>query len=123
MNRNSIIGFALIFLILIGYSYFMRPSPEEIEKQRKEIAQQDSISRVNEAKKAKEAEKKAASFEENNDSVAEPAAFAADTIKQDTNQSIAKIDGPFAVAQQGEDEDIIITSDLYKLKISKKGGN
>ena len=40
MDRNSVIGLALIALILIGYSYFTSPSAEEIKA---EQARQDSL--------------------------------------------------------------------------------
>lgn len=43
MDKNTIAGLVIIFLILIGFSYFTRPSKEQVaEMQRK----QDSIARV-----------------------------------------------------------------------------
>ena len=39
MNRDTIIGFVLIALVLIGFSWWNQPSAEEIEAARK----QDSI--------------------------------------------------------------------------------
>ena len=40
MDKNTIAGLVIIFLILIGFSYFTRPSKEQVaEMQRK----QDSI--------------------------------------------------------------------------------
>ena len=39
MNRDTIIGFVLIALVLIGFSWYNQPSAEEIEAARK----QDSI--------------------------------------------------------------------------------
>lgn len=42
MDRNSILGLGLIALIFIGYSYFTRPSEEQIKAMR----QRDSIARV-----------------------------------------------------------------------------
>ncbi len=35
MDRNTVIGLVLIFLILIGFSYLNRPSQEEIERQKR----------------------------------------------------------------------------------------
>ena len=43
MNRDTIIGLGLIFVILIGYSIWMTPSEEEKEAAR---FRQDSIARV-----------------------------------------------------------------------------
>ena len=39
MNKDTIIGFVLIALVLIGFSWYNQPSAEEIEAARK----QDSI--------------------------------------------------------------------------------
>ena len=39
MNRDTLIGFVLIALVLIGFSWYNQPSAEEIEAARK----QDSI--------------------------------------------------------------------------------
>ena len=49
MNRDTIIGFVLIAVVLIGFSWYNSPSKEEIEAAR----QQDSIAAAlqNEAKK------------------------------------------------------------------------
>ena len=52
MDKNTIIGLVIIALILVGYSYFMQPSKEEIRAM--EI--RDSIARV-EARQRAEAEK------------------------------------------------------------------
>ena len=42
MDRNTITGLVVIALILIGYSYFMSPSKEEL----KAMHERDSIARV-----------------------------------------------------------------------------
>ena len=47
MDRNTVIGFSLIFLILAGYYWYTAPTPEEIQMQ----LTQDSIARVEAAKK------------------------------------------------------------------------
>ena len=65
MNRDTLIGFILIALVLIGFSWYNQPSAEEIEAARK----QDSIAAAikdNAAKKQKadEAARKAQAEEE-----------------------------------------------------------
>ena len=52
MDRNTITGLVVIALILIGYSYFMSPSKEEL----KAMHVRDSIARV-EAQRAAALEK------------------------------------------------------------------
>ena len=42
MNRDTIIGFVLIALVLIGFSWWNQPSAEQIEAARK----QDSIAAI-----------------------------------------------------------------------------
>ena len=49
MNKDTIIGFALIALVLIGYSWYSQPSAEQIEAAR----QQDSIAAVTKEKAEK----------------------------------------------------------------------
>ena len=53
MDRNTVIGLVIIALILVGYSYFMKPSEEELRAMK---ARQDSIAMV-EAQRAAEAKR------------------------------------------------------------------
>ena len=53
MDRNTVIGLVIIALILVGYSYFMQPSEEELQAMK---ARQDSIAMV-EARRAAEAKR------------------------------------------------------------------
>ena len=123
MNKNSILGFVLIFAILMGYAYFTQPSKEELAKQRKEMAVQDSIARVNEARLAEEAKTRIANAKENGDTLesTENAEEISDTLISDSSLT-QTITGPFSMAKQGQDGDIIVETDLYKVKISRHGG-
>ena len=51
MNRDTVIGFVLIALVLIGFSWWSQPSQEEIEAYQR---QQDSIAEVQRAEEAKQ---------------------------------------------------------------------
>ena len=42
MDKNTITGFVLIVMVVIGFSWYSKPSAEEVA-QMKEIARQDSI--------------------------------------------------------------------------------
>ena len=60
MNKDTIIGFVLIALVLIGFSWYNQPSQEEIEAARKQdsiatVTQQDAAKK----QKAEEAARKA----------------------------------------------------------------
>ena len=52
MNKDTLIGFVLIGLVLIGFSWYNQPSQEEIEAYRK---QQDSIAAVQQDREVKKA--------------------------------------------------------------------
>lgn len=43
MDKNTVVGFSLIFLLMIGWFYFTMPSQEELAEQRREQAIQDSL--------------------------------------------------------------------------------
>ena len=57
MNRDTIIGFSLIALVLIGFSWYNQPSAEQIEAARKQDSiaqvQRDSLQRAQQQAEAK----------------------------------------------------------------------
>ena len=50
MDKNTIIGFILIGLLLFGYSWMSRPSQEQLEQQKAIQRYNDSIMQVENAK-------------------------------------------------------------------------
>jgi YidC/Oxa1 family membrane protein insertase len=101
MNRDTLIGFVLIGLVLIGFSWWNRPSQEEIEAYQH---QQDSIAAIQ-----KDAEVKAQMAEAERKAQAEAAA------QGDTTAL-------FYQALQGETKDIVLKNDKLELTFSTKGG-
>jgi len=112
MDRNTILGLLLIFVLFIGYSWWSAPSKEELAaKQRTkdslELAQQ----------------KTATTFQEN-----EAEKITQDSLKRNedslktTPEVLQNELGSFANAAKGEDKDYIIENDLVKLTVSAKGG-
>lgn len=123
MNKNSILGFVLIFVILMGYAYLSQPSKEELAKQKKELAIQDSLNRVEEARKAEEAKTKIETNKQEDSLQSTEDVSVVNNSTQSADTSATKIiTGPFSAAQTGEDGDITVETDLYKIKIGKKGG-
>ena len=59
MDKNTITGFVLIALVLIGFSWYSQPSAEEIA-QMQETARQDSILQAQQAEAVKKAEEQKA---------------------------------------------------------------
>ncbi|NQU33971.1 MAG: membrane protein insertase YidC [Bacteroidetes bacterium] len=116
MNKNSIIGFILIAGIMIGYTYWMAPSEEQIARQQF-VA--DSIAQVNQ-QKAIELAKTTKIIEETQqieESVAE--------VTQSQSENFSELKNKydlFANAALGEEQLYIIENDLIKLEISNKGG-
>jgi len=112
MDKNTIIGFILIILILVGFSYLNRPSKEQMEAQRQ---YRDSITNLRQLQK----EEQQAIFKQQ------------DTDKVEKNEQesdslfltrIAAKYGDFAGAAQGEEDFITLENDLLILKITTKGG-
>ena len=106
MDKKTIIGFVLIGLILIGYSWYIRPSAEQqvAAKHRR-----DSIAAVREAERA------AAMLE------AQMAQEAAEKAAAEVRSNTA-IYGDFAAAAEGEEQFTTLENDRLQLTISNKGG-
>ena len=112
MDRNSIIGIALIVLILVIFSVMNKPSQEEIEaakrKQdsielvRQQIAEQELI----EQKIMQEAVK-------TNDSVAGT---------EDKSAELRDKYGSFSTSVEGENKFFTLENDLVKIQVAAKGG-
>ncbi|WP_430466509.1 membrane protein insertase YidC [Winogradskyella ouciana] len=111
LDINSIIGFILIFGILVYMMYQSSPSPEEVEAQKQ--AEQEQV----------EAEKKES---KQNEAVVTTAEDYTNTQALDSTQQAAlqsKV-GSFAYALglQGE-EQTTVTTDVFELKFNRKGGH
>lgn len=116
MDRNTIIGLLLIFVILIGYSMWQQPSPEEIQRQQ-EI--RDSIARVE--KERAQAIEEQAKEQSQDQNTAQPQETSSE--KQDEPEQLDEsMLGPFTSASRGEDEDYTIITDKMEVKLSSKGG-
>lgn len=117
MNRDSIIGFILIAGIMIGYTYWMTPSAEELAKKQHTA---DSIAAVQRAKNAEllksaQALEKTAQLQE-----------AVEEVEPQSSDTYADLQSKydlFANAAIGDEKLYIIENDLIKLEISNKGGH
>jgi YidC/Oxa1 family membrane protein insertase len=106
MDRNSIIGLVLIFLILIGFAWYNQPSEAEL-KARKQ--QSDSITLV----KMKE------------DSTAKVLAAMTnlkDSLKTFDTAAAQQTYGTFATFSKGEESYTTLENEELKVKIANKGG-
>ena len=101
MNRDTIIGFVLIALVLIGFSWWNQPSAEQIEAARL----QDSIAAV-----AKEKAEKAKQLADQNTKAAIDSA-----AKNDTTAL-------FHQALSGTSQDVVLKNGKLELTLDTKGG-
>ena len=101
MNRDTIIGFVLIAVVLIGFSWWSQPSAEEIEASQK----QDSIA----AAMKEQAAKKQKAEEAARKAQAEAAAMGDSTAL-------------FYSALNGENQQVVLKNGKVELTFDTKGG-
>ena len=104
MNKDTIIGFVLIALVLIGFSWWNQPSAEQIEAAKK----QDSIETVMK-EQAEKAQKDAAA------QAAKSQSNAADSSAIDTTAL-------FRSALTGTSQQVVLKNDKLQLTLDTKGG-
>lgn len=107
MDRNSIIGFSLIILILAGYFWYTQPSAEQQARLKKV---QDSIAQV----KATEAKKKA-------EEAPKPDTVASAVNEKDTSK-MQDLYGGFSKQFGGEDRTFTLSNKHLTVFLSSKGG-
>ncbi len=114
MDKNTIWGFVLIAAILIGFSFFNRPSKEQLAEQQR---YRDSIAHVEQMKiEAEERAREAQALYEAQ--LAEAEAADTDLVAQ----RLKDMYGTFAPAATGEEQFTVLENDLVRLTIANKGG-
>ena len=101
MNRDTLIGFVLIALVLIGFSWYNQPSQKEMEAYQR---QQDSIAAIQQDKETKKA------IDE-----AERRAKAEEAAKGDTTAL-------FYAALNGQSSPVVLKNEKVELTFDTKGG-
>ena len=100
MDKNTLTGFILIAAVLIGFSYFSRPSEAEIaERNRQDSIQAVALQKAKEKEKAREAAE-----------AAEQARAALDTTAQ------------FYAHRTGENQTVVLENELVRLTFGTRGG-
>jgi YidC/Oxa1 family membrane protein insertase len=115
MDKNTIIGFALIGLVLIGFTLLNRPTQEQLEAQRR---YRDSVALV-------QYEKQQATLLEQ--AKGEPSREE-DTLLEEMPDSVrlTKLQnnfGAFAPAATGKEEQLTLENENIEVKINSKGGH
>jgi YidC/Oxa1 family membrane protein insertase len=112
MDKNTIIGFVMIALIIIGFSQLNKPSEEEIAKQAR---YNDSIALVYKAQLEAEI-----ALNKTRTAVANDTLATNDTTN--VSAKIADAFGDFSVAAEGEEKFYTLENEVVKLSFSSKGG-
>ena len=108
MDKNTIIGFILIGIVLFGFSWWNRPTPEQLEAQQR---YQDSIAQIELAKQAELEKEKA--------NPVESMANLPDSVLQARLQNNF---GSFASKMTGSEEIVTLENEKVLVKLSSKGG-
>lgn len=111
MDKNSIIGIVLIFLVLVVFSVVNQPSKEQIENAKR---RQDSIQQV-EAEKARLFQ-----LQQQQMTVAE--GIPDSLVQEAKQQELANQLGIFGAAATGSESFVTLENNLMKLTLSNKGG-
>ncbi|HEY3369334.1 MAG TPA: membrane protein insertase YidC [Prolixibacteraceae bacterium] len=115
MDRNTVVGVALIFTILIGFSYFNRPSEKQLEAAKHT---RDSLELVRTENQKQNVT--AAKLDSIQASVA--TVLPNDSINSDQDNARREKFGVFAAAAVGQEKFYVIESNLMKVTFSNKGG-
>lgn len=102
MDRNTFTGLFLILIILVGSTWLMQPSDEDIKRERARNTQ-DSLARIKQPVKSR----------------------AADTLKTTAapkTDSTLLLAGPFGAAGSGSSAPVILENEKLRVEISPKGG-
>ncbi len=112
MDKNTITGFILIAIILVAFSYFSRPTQEQIERQKR---YNDSVALVEQQRQA------ALVATQNNDQQISQDSLlnAGDSTSVEL---MSRAFGEFSVAATGEEKFFTLENELVKLSFSNKGG-
>lgn len=113
MDKNTLIGFALIFVLLIVWQQFNTPSQEELDRQQQI---RDSLALV---QKTIDATVAPGETEETAASPLDNLTELPDSLKQ---EKLASLYGPFYAAGTGEEQLITLENELMTIVLSNKGG-
>ena len=105
MDKRSIIGLVLIFVLMMGYTLWNRPSEKQLQAERHK---QDSITAI-------QAKTAALTKTEQKETIV------SDSVKKDSLVQ-KSISGAFAKSSRGENKVYTLENDVIKLQIDTKGG-
>ena len=111
MDKNSIVGIVLIFLVLVVFSVVNQPSKEQIEIAKR---RQDSIQQV-EAERAR-------LFQLQQQQITATEVIPDSVVQVAKQQELANQLGVFGASASGSESFVTLENNLIKLTLSNKGG-
>lgn len=116
MDKNTFTGLLLIGAIVLGFSYFNRPTEAEIEEAQR---LRDSVEQV-EALRQEVVEEQVSRSETTTQEVVSAPVTLSDSVTQQQN---IQLYGAFASSVNNEGKTVLVETDLMKLYFSTKGGS
>lgn len=113
MDKNQILGFVLIFAVLIGWSIVTSPSKEEIAERNRTRDSIEMAALAEEARVKEEVDQVTPVIEKS-----KPEAVSDSVALEDLKYTY----GNFAAAAHGQDEDFTLENEQIKVTFSSKGG-
>lgn len=116
MDRNTVIGLTLIFILFIVWQQLIGPTPEEMEAQQR---LQDSLAQVEQL-----AEQESITTDIANSNTAVAVDSASATVNSDSLQNLRLVGefGPFAGAATGTEEEFTLENDKLIATFTNQGG-
>ncbi|MDW8303011.1 MAG: membrane protein insertase YidC [Bacteroidia bacterium] len=109
LDKNAIIGFILIGIILFTYMYINRPTEAQLEQRRQEILKKQENPQTN--------------VSSTKDSVTKKDTLSASVLDSIKKSELYTKFGPFAPYTQGKSRLITVENEVLKLTFDTKGGN
>ena len=111
MDKNTIIAFLLVGVVLFGFSWLNRPTPEQLEAQQRYY---DSIQAVSLVEQARELTQE--------DVILEDSAIRVDEPDSAQDARLVQRYGDFFRGAKGSEEFFVLENELLELTLSNKGG-
>jgi len=111
MDKNTIIAFLLVGVVLFGFSWLNRPTPEQLEEQRR---YNDSIQAASLVEQAREMMRE--------DVISEDTAIRVDEPDSVQDMRLMQRYGDFYRGAKGDEEFFVLENELLELTLSNKGG-
>ena len=111
MDKNTITGFVLIGIVMVGFSWFNRPTAEQLEAQQR---YNDSIANIAETNQTLENKELEADF-----LIGQAEQAVSDSVRQ---ERLINEFGVFASALSGENKEFKIENEVLDLTFSTRGG-